>query len=58
MALQGINLPLTFTGQESIWQKVFAVCFLYLFKTGLFYRSSFSMNVLVKYILDFAELID
>ncbi|KAL8500848.1 hypothetical protein ACS0TY_020436 [Phlomoides rotata] len=24
MALQGINLPLTFTGQESIWQKVFA----------------------------------
>ncbi|KAI3918459.1 hypothetical protein MKX01_041779 [Papaver californicum] len=23
MALQGINLPLAFTGQESIWQKVF-----------------------------------
>ena len=25
MALQGINLPLAFTGQESIWQKVFLV---------------------------------
>lgn len=25
MALQGINLPLAFTGQESIWQKVFTV---------------------------------
>lgn len=25
MALQGINLPLAFTGQESIWQKVFMV---------------------------------
>ncbi|EYU27032.1 hypothetical protein ABFS82_02G117000 [Erythranthe guttata] len=24
MALQGVNLPLAFTGQESIWQKVFA----------------------------------
>eukprot|EP01018_Ginkgo_biloba_P022651 Gb_23620 [translate_table: standard] len=23
MALQGVNLPLTFTGQEAIWQKVF-----------------------------------
>lgn len=27
MALQGVNLPLAFTGQETIWQKVFAVCF-------------------------------
>ena len=26
MALQGINLPLAFTGQETIWQKVFQVC--------------------------------
>ena len=25
MALQGINLPLAFTGQEAIWQKVFQV---------------------------------
>ncbi|XP_048495313.1 alpha-N-acetylglucosaminidase isoform X2 [Beta vulgaris subsp. vulgaris] len=25
MALQGINLPLAFTGQEAIWQKVFAL---------------------------------
>lgn len=25
MALQGINLPLAFTGQEAIWQKVFKV---------------------------------
>ena len=25
MALQGINLPLAFTDQESIWQKVFMV---------------------------------
>lgn len=25
MALQGINLPLAFTGQEAIWQKVFMV---------------------------------
>ena len=25
MALQGINLPLAFTGQETIWQKVFMV---------------------------------
>ncbi|KAF5792800.1 putative alpha-N-acetylglucosaminidase [Helianthus annuus] len=24
MALQGINMPLAFTGQEAIWQKVFA----------------------------------
>ena len=30
MALQGINLPLAFTGQEAIWQKVFRV-FLFLF---------------------------
>ncbi|OEL29722.1 Alpha-N-acetylglucosaminidase [Dichanthelium oligosanthes] len=32
MALQGINLPLAFTGQESIWQKVFQVyaCVLFL----------------------------
>lgn len=27
MALQGINLPLAFTGQEAIWQKVFQVLF-------------------------------
>lgn len=26
MALQGVNLPLAFTGQEAIWQKVFTVC--------------------------------
>jgi hypothetical protein len=25
MALHGINLPLAFTGQETIWQKVFMV---------------------------------
>ena len=25
MALQGINLPLAFTGQEAIWKKVFMV---------------------------------
>lgn len=25
MALQGINLPLAFTGQEAIWKKVFKV---------------------------------
>lgn len=25
MALQGINLPLAFTGQETVWQKVFMV---------------------------------
>lgn len=25
MALQGVNLPLAFTGQEAIWQKVFMV---------------------------------
>lgn len=25
MALQGVNLPLAFTGQETIWQKVFKV---------------------------------
>lgn len=25
MALQGINLPLAFNGQEAIWQKVFMV---------------------------------
>ena len=25
MALQGINLPLAFTAQEAIWQKVFMV---------------------------------
>lgn len=28
MALQGINLPLAFTGQEAIWQKVFQVCWI------------------------------
>ena len=27
MALQGINLPLAFTGQEAVWQKVFRVNF-------------------------------
>lgn len=27
MALQGINLPLAFTGQEAIWQKVFQVLY-------------------------------
>jgi len=27
MALQGVNLPLAFTGQEAIWQKVFMVIF-------------------------------
>jgi hypothetical protein len=27
MALQGINLPLAFTGQEAIWQKVFQVIY-------------------------------
>lgn len=27
MALQGVNLPLAFTGQEAIWQKVFKVGF-------------------------------
>lgn len=25
MALQGVNLPLAFTGQETIWQRVFSV---------------------------------
>lgn len=25
MALQGVNLPLAFNGQEAIWQKVFMV---------------------------------
>lgn len=30
MALQGINLPLAFTGQEAVWQKVFQVPFLLL----------------------------
>ncbi|KAF9620661.1 hypothetical protein IFM89_013961, partial [Coptis chinensis] len=29
MALQGINLPLAFTGQEAIWQKVFKVIWLF-----------------------------
>lgn len=29
MALQGINLPLAFTGQEAIWQKVFQVCWIF-----------------------------
>lgn len=30
MALQGVNLPLAFTGQEAIWQKVFKVkCYLH-----------------------------
>lgn len=28
MALQGINLPLAFTAQEAIWQKVFQVLFI------------------------------
>jgi alpha-N-acetylglucosaminidase len=28
MALQGVNLPLAFTGQEAIWQKVFKVIFI------------------------------
>lgn len=31
MALQGINLPLAFTGQEAIWQKVFQVLLLLFF---------------------------
>lgn len=29
MALQGINLPLAFTGQEAIWQKVFQVILIF-----------------------------
>jgi hypothetical protein len=33
MALQGVNLPLAFTGQEAIWQKVFQVCVRLFFKT-------------------------
>lgn len=36
MALQGINLPLAFTGQEAIWQKVFAVRFSYHFTVLVF----------------------
>jgi len=31
MALQGVNLPLAFTGQEAIWQKVFKVSASYMF---------------------------
>lgn len=31
MALQGVNLPLAFTGQEAIWQKTFKVkCYLHI----------------------------
>jgi len=38
MALQGVNLPLAFTGQEAIWQKVFQVAFLPIcIKTSLWY---------------------
>lgn len=36
MALQGVNLPLAFTGQEAIWQKVFSVCFSYLLQLVYF----------------------
>lgn len=35
MALQGINMPLAFTGQEAIWQKVFMVLFSILDITSL-----------------------
>lgn len=35
MALQGINLPLAFTGQEAIWQKVFQVIFLVRTQAGM-----------------------
>jgi hypothetical protein len=38
MALQGINLPLAFTGQEAIWQKVFQVPFLLLI--SIFFQKS------------------
>ncbi|KAF8399341.1 hypothetical protein HHK36_015206 [Tetracentron sinense] len=31
MALQGINLPLAFTGQEAIWKKVFQIWFIAIF---------------------------
>jgi alpha-N-acetylglucosaminidase len=42
MALQGINLPLAFTGQEAIWQKVFQVDHIFLFPNivDLYSRSS------------------
>ncbi|XP_056164663.1 alpha-N-acetylglucosaminidase-like [Syzygium oleosum] len=35
IALQGVHLPLAFTGQEAIWQKVFMVTFhMILYKIG------------------------
>lgn len=46
MALQGINLPLAFTGQEAIWQKVFQVDHIFLFPNivDLYSRSSSLKN--------------
>lgn len=40
MALQGINMPLAFTGQEAIWRKVFQVCFPLFISVMLFILSS------------------
>ena len=39
MALQGINLPLAFTGQEAVWQKVFKVVlwtYIYIYNSEMF----------------------
>ncbi len=49
MALQGINLPLAFTGQEAIWQKVFQVDHIFLFPNivDLYSRSSPLKNSLM-----------
>lgn len=38
MALQGINMPLAFTGQEAIWQKVFKVCMYFPFIIPVIHR--------------------
>lgn len=44
MALQGINLPLAFTGQEAIWQKVFQAILLNFSSTFSFLLVSKILN--------------
>lgn len=52
MALNGINLPLAFTGQEALWQEVHSKCV-----TGVpdIYENLFMIHVSY---LDFVKIID
>ncbi|CAJ1975204.1 unnamed protein product [Sphenostylis stenocarpa] len=52
MALQGVNLPLAFTGQEAIWQKVFQL------DLGLDSQADFILNLQEKFNMSISDLDD